>query len=94
MKIKRYSDKNGFDAESKFLEDYRFAYSLLKYVESISGENRWFVDECFENDSGEYWVIFKSYMTPEYKNFLLSIRVTRSGSGWEFYVHKQVTELS
>lgn len=78
----------------QFLDDFPFAGALLKYVEHISGENRWFIDECIDTGMGEYWAIFKSYLTPEFRNFILSIRVVHSDSGWDFSVHKQVTELA
>lgn len=94
MNIKRYSKLNGLEAEMKFIEDYLFASALLEYVKGISGENTWFLDECIENNSGEYWVSFKSYDSPEYKNFVLTVHVAHTDSGWDFSVQKQVTTLA
>lgn len=92
MEIKKYSHLNALEAEMNFIEDYPFASSLLEFVKSVSGQNRWFLDECIENGANEYWVTFKSYADPEHQNFLLSIYVAYTDSGWNFSVHKQITE--
>lgn len=94
MNIKRYSKLNGLEAEMEFTEDYLFAGALLEYVKGISGENCWFIDECIKNNDGEYWAIFRSYRTPEYKDFILSIHISHADTGWKFTVGKQVTRLS
>ncbi len=77
-----------------FVEQYPFAYKLLKYVESISNGNQWFIKECFENDQNEYFAIFYSYIDPEYKNFVLSIKAVKVNGEWNFSIQKEVTELA
>lgn len=74
--------------------DYPFAWDLLQYVKSISGENRWFLKNCFEANSGLCSVEFCSYDGPEYENFRLIVMATPTASGWDFSVVSQNTELS
>lgn len=93
MKCKKYSGKNGIDAEQEFTEDYRFATALLQYVSALSDGVSWFVDECIENEDGTYFVIFRSFNCPEYQSYILSIKVESSGSPaypWEFSVQKKI----
>lgn len=92
MKLKKY-DKSDYP-DMDFMEDYPFAFDLLEYVKSISGENRWSIHSCTETNSGDYWAEFKSFKTHEFEKFLLIIHIAPSSSGWDFSVHRQVTELS
>jgi hypothetical protein len=71
-----------------------FAFELDDYVNSISGENRWFFDKCSYSlwSDDKYSVTFKSYDSPEYRNFLLSISVSRNGSNWDFSIHKKIID--
>ena len=89
-----YRSQNGLDDIHRFIGDYLFASELLAFVEHISGENRWFIDECVELNSEEYLTVFKSYRLPEYSKYRLQIKVKRSvssESGWEFSVIEQIT---
>lgn len=93
MKRKKYSRKNGFDAEQEFTEDYRFATALLQYVSDLADDVRWFIDECIENEDGTCFAIFRSFNCPEYKSCILSIKVESSGSPespWDFSVQKKI----
>lgn len=72
-----------------------FAIGVQNFVQSISGDNRWFFDVCYKDDREErYSVIYRSYATPEYRNFVLSIGVRRIGDDYEYKIVKQVTELA
>ena len=93
MRIKRYSEKDGIAAEIEFTEDYLFASSLLQYVAALSPDISWFIDECIETGEGTYFAIFRSFNCPEYRDYLLSIRIERNETGsppWSFSVQKQI----
>lgn len=92
LRLKDYSRFD--DPEEEFMLDYPFAWSLLQYVESIRGENRWFLKNCTEFDSGRCSVEFCSYAVHEYEKFQLIVRATPTASGWDFSVVSQNTELS
>lgn len=86
-----------FKTEEEFYDNcWMFANKLFDFVESISGDNRWWFDVCYKPDNKEekYSVIFKSYVTPEFRNFVLSIYVEKVGNEYDFKVMKQVTELA
>lgn len=71
-----------------------FASELLDFVESISGNNRWWFEEGYWNKQEDtYSVIFKSYITPEFRKFMLSIYVQKINGKYEFKVLKQITDL-
>lgn len=98
-----YKKKGGdFLKAYRTLEDFEencwlFSTKLFNFVESISGENRWFFDVCYHNvyeRPNTYQVLFSSYETPEYAKFVLSIYVTHTPNGFEFKITKQVTDLS
>lgn len=87
--IKHYKTEEEF-----FTECCSFASDVFKFVESISGDNRWFFHECYLDNSGRnHTVIFKSYDLPEYQNFILSVVVRKQNDKYVFTVLKQVTEL-
>jgi len=92
LRVKNYSC---FDnPEEAFMLDYPFAWELLQYVERIRGENRWFIKKCVELSAGRYSVDFVSYEVPGYENFLLTVSVTPTASGWDFSVSYQNTKQS
>ena len=92
MRLKDYSCFD--DPEEAFMLDYPFAWDLLQYVDSIRGENRWFLKNCVELNSGRYSIGFTSYAVPGYENFRLTVSVTQTASGRDFSVSYQNTELS
>ncbi len=92
MRLKDYSCSD--DPEEAFMLDYPFAWDLLRYVESIRGENEWFLKSCAELNSGRYSVDFTSYSVPGYENFRLVVSVTPTASGWDFSVVSQNTKQS
>lgn len=88
-------DYTRFDnPEEQFMLDYPFAWDLLRYVESIRGEDQLFLKSCAEFNSGLCSVDFVSYNVPGYENFRLVVSVTPTASNWEFSVSYQNTTLS
>lgn len=82
-----------YKTEEEMWEKTLFYPDLLDFVKSISGYNRWWFSVCYKQDGGRYSVMFTSYETPEYKNFLLSVSVETTQDGYNFKVVKQVTDL-
>jgi len=83
-----------FTNEEDF-QDYFWDYhKLIKFVESISGDNRWWFKEAYSTEKDVYNVLFTSYKTPEYRNFLLSIYIEKANEDFTFRITKQITELA
>jgi len=83
-----------YTSEEEMLENTLFYNELLEFVKSISGKNMWWFKECYKQLDNRYAVIFSSYATPEYRNFLLSISVNKENGKYQFKVVKQVTDLA
>lgn len=79
--------------EEEYYDEMPFSYSLESFVKSNS-EYSWWFKECICNGDDSYTVIFNSFITPEYRNFLLSVHVTKIDSSYNFKITKEVTELS
>ena len=76
-------------------KDYFWHYhQLIDFVKSISGNNRWWFKEAYLNEDGDYNIIFASYKTPEYRNFLLSIYAKKVDEDYLFSITKQITDLA
>lgn len=92
VRIRKYSGKDGIAAEAEFTGNYLFASSLLQYVAALSPDISWFIDECIENEDGTYFAVFRSFDSPEYRDYLLSIKVEPNDppSLWHFSVQKQI----
>jgi len=74
---------------------WMFSTGLDLYVQSISGENKWWFDKCYVDVlEDKYFVFFKSYITPEYRNFSLTVTVEKIGTDYEFKHGKPVTDLA
>ncbi len=85
-----------FTNEDDFIYSFQHYHKLIKFVESISGDNRWWFKEASTSahDKGAYNVIFTSYKTPEYRNFLLSIHAEKVDGDYTFRITKQITDLA
>ncbi len=79
--------------EEEYHDEMPFSYPLESFVKSNSMYSWWF-KECILNGDGSYTVLFSSFITPEYRNFLLSVHVTKTESSYNFKITKEVTELS
>lgn len=83
----------------KELEDrfYVFSTLLKRYVDVISGNDRWFFDICYQTDydAKAFNISYRSYETPEYKKFMLSIIAKKQNDGnYKFSVYKRITDLA
>ena len=79
--------------KDKFYKEIPFAYSVTDFANSNS-EYHWWFDKCILDGDDSYVIFFKSYMTPEYKDFLLVVRATKVGDSYDFKITKKVTTLS
>ncbi len=79
--------------ENEYYDEMPFSYSLESFVKSNSKYSWWF-KECIINSEGSCTVMFNSFITPEYRNFLLSVHVTKTEDSYNFKITKEVTELS
>ena len=83
-----------FTNEEDFLEYFAEYYSkLIEFVESVSGNNRWWFEEAYLQDNSTYSILFTSYKTPEYRNFLLSTQAEKINDNYKFSIVKQITDL-
>jgi len=82
-----------FKNEDDFKDSFSHYHKLIEFVESISGNNRWWFKEAYVNKDDEYNIIFTSYKTPEYRNFLLSIYAKKVEENYVFSITKQITDL-
>ena len=63
-----------YKTNNEFEDNCECAFSIYKFIDSISPNVRWFFDKCYVLDNHKkYTVIFKSYCTPEYKDYSASI---------------------
>ena len=79
------------------LEDrfFHLMFMLRNYVLSISGDNRWFFNICYQTDpdANSFQFVYRSYDTPEYKNYLLVIdAVKTNNASYSFSVEHIVTD--
>lgn len=81
--------------EDDFLEYCPCSYRIIKYVDSVKSDVRWFFDACYyEMFDNSYSVIFKTYINEEYKNYVLSISATYSDNSWVIKLFKKIDGLT
>ena len=82
--------------EEEFEDNCRCAYSILNYVDTIETDVRWWLDVSYQDDfeGKRYWTIFKSYITDEYKDYVLSIESKLINDKWEHKIFKKVDGLT
>lgn len=64
--------------EDEFLYECPFAFDAINYADKLAKEENihWYFKECYVNQADNiYFVIFDSYITEEYKDYLLSLKV-------------------
>jgi hypothetical protein len=80
--------------EEKYYDEMWFAYSLDEFIK-VNSPNRWWFKDCTTNGDNAYFVTFKSYITPEYSNFELNVRVkVLPDRTYSFEIVREVTELT
>ena len=83
-----------FTSEEDFIDYFHHYQKLIEYVKSISGDNYWWFEEAYAQENNEYSILFTSYKTPEYRNFLLSINAEKIDDDYRFSITKQITDLT
>lgn len=82
------------DNEEEFEYECSFSFKTLEYVDKIIEKDdvRWWFDRCYANWEDEvHFVLFTSYITEEYKDYVLSIKVTKEPTGqYDFSIQKKV----
>lgn len=67
--------------KDEFIDECAFAFDAMDYADRLAqSENiRWFFKECYANCEEQiHFVIFDSYITEEYKDYLLSLKVVKN----------------
>jgi hypothetical protein len=84
-----------FKSELDFLENCPCAYKILNFVDSIEDTDvRWFFDYGVgDYDEKTYQIIFKSYITPEFKDYVLSIKAEWKDGTYDIKLVKKVDNL-
>lgn len=91
--MRRISSKFLIDNEEEFKDECSFAFEVLDYVEQImqNDKSRWWFDRCYADwDTEVHFVLFTSYELEEYKDYILSIKVTEiDGKDSELSIQKK-----
>ena len=82
-----------FTNEEDFICSFSHYRKLSEFVDSISNTNCWLFKEAYLQDNDSYSIIFTSYKTSEYRNFLLSIHAEKVNEDYVFSITKQTTDL-
>jgi hypothetical protein len=92
--IKVHGDVWRIENEDDLYENTEVANQLIKYAESEGKKDNvgWFFDQGYADFSeGTVTGIFKSYSTPEYKGYLLSVTARKNDLGaWECSIQKKI----
>jgi len=82
--------------EEHFFDECPCAYQILYFVDSIKDTDaRWFFDRAYSDYENEerHAVIFKSYITQEYKDYVLSVEAKKKNDGYDIRLLKKVDNL-
>ncbi len=87
-------NKNIMKTEDDFYEYCPCASKLIRYADSVKTDARWFFDICYyEQFSNCYTAFFKSYITDEFKDYVLSLSATKTDTDWNIKIVKKVDGL-
>lgn len=82
--------------EDDFFDKCPCAYRILNFVDSIKDTDvHWFFDVCYYDQFDKrYSVIFKSYETEEFKNYVLSVEAKETeNNDYSIRIIKKVDNL-
>lgn len=84
-----------YKSEELFLDECPCAYQLLNFVDNIKDTDvRWFFDVGYAYyKEDKYYVIFKSYVTDEYKDYVLSIEAAGKDGKYDIRIIKKIDNL-
>lgn len=91
--------KQIYNTEEDFLDNCSCCYAILDFVENIKNtDTRWFFEKCYsrydkDSDYEEHYVIFKSYITEEFKDYILSIKVIKLSESYSIHIVKKIDNL-
>lgn len=86
--------KRILSTEDEFTEYCPCAYKVLNFVSQLETDALWFFDVCYNNyEVNTYSVIFKSYVTDEYKDYIVSIQATKADKAWDIELFRKVDGL-
>ncbi|AKN32339.1 hypothetical protein Ccar_16300 [Clostridium carboxidivorans P7] len=81
--------------EEEFEDECICAYGILNFVDRVESDVKWWFNVAYYDDyENKYIVIFKSYITEEYKDYILSIEVKKVNDSWEYKVLKKIDGLT
>ncbi len=87
--------KHVFSTEEEFTDECPCAYGVLNFVNTVETDVRWWFSVAYYNDvSNFYSIIFKSYITDEYKDYVLSVQANYVYDKWVYKVYKKVDGLT
>lgn len=68
--------------EDDFFEYCPCAFHILNFVNEIKDTDvKWFFERCiYHHDEESFYVLFKSYMTDEFKDYALSVAAEKTES--------------
>ena len=80
--------------EEDFTDYCPCSCKILELAESMKTDAMWFFDSCYSNYiRHSYFVTFKSYVTDEYKDYILTIQAIKIDDEWDIKVIKKVDNL-
>ena len=67
----------------------------MKFLDNIETDVKWYFDVAYHHDfENKYTAIFKSYVTEEYKDYVLSIEGRLVNNEWEYRIVKKIDGLT
>lgn len=88
-----------YRTEEDFLDKCPCGYKIIKFVENIKDTDvLWFFDICYSYYDRilkveTHQAIFKSYITEEYKDYVLSIKAEKIDGSYSLSITKKVDNL-
>jgi hypothetical protein len=87
--------KKVFKKEEEFEDECPCAYRIYKYVETIETDVKWWFHRAYDDyDEDKYTVIFTSYITEEYKDYILSVEAKRINNEWQYRIIKKIDGIT
>ncbi|KEI11771.1 hypothetical protein [Clostridium novyi] len=84
-----------YKTEVQFLNNCPCAYEILEFIDNLKDTDvHWFFDHGFSfYNKNKYCIIFKSYSTPEYDNYVLSIEAIKTNDVYTIKIIKKIDNL-
>jgi hypothetical protein len=83
-----------YSTEKEFKENCPISYKIYDFVNSIESDTRWFFDVGYAfYRERKYQILFTSYITEEYKDYLLSIEAQIINNDVTIKIFKKIDNL-